>query len=145
VPAKPPRSKAVRRSCRGVARTLLTKALEATTRHPQATVTVSELCRVAGVSRNSLYRYHAPILRAFQSHQRHAPHFAHAKARKAAVRRRAENIGLRADIAKLAALIDHYYTAYRETSSLLERRDREIAELRSKMLSRPALLPSPRR
>ena len=58
------------------------------------------------------------------------------------VRRRAENIELRADIAKLAALVDHYYAAYRETASLLERRDRDLAELRSKLKLRPALLPS---
>ncbi len=58
------------------------------------------------------------------------------------MQRRAENIGLRADIAKLAALVDHYYAAYLETASLLERRDRELAELRNKLKSRPALLPS---
>jgi hypothetical protein len=92
---------------------------------------------VAGVSRNSLYRYHAPILKALRDHQRHCPGFAHAKARKSAVQRRAENIGLRADIAKLAALVDHYYAAYRETASLLERRDRELAELRSKLKLAP--------
>jgi hypothetical protein len=56
------------------------------------------------------------------------------------VRRRAENIGLRADIAKLAAIVDHYYAAYRETASLLERRDRELAQLRSKLHLKPALL-----
>jgi hypothetical protein len=58
------------------------------------------------------------------------------------VRRRAENIGLHADIAKLAALVDHYYAVYRDTASLLERRDRELSELRGKLESRPALLPS---
>jgi AcrR family transcriptional regulator len=118
------------------------KALEASIRHPEATVTVTELCRLAGVSRNSLYRYHPPVLEALRAHQRHGPRFAHAKARKSAVRRRAENIELRADIAKLAALVDHYYAAYRETASLLERRDRDLAELRSKLKLRPALLPS---
>jgi hypothetical protein len=58
------------------------------------------------------------------------------------VQRRAENIGLRADIGKLAALVDHYYAAYRETASVLERRDRELAELRGKILARPALFTS---
>jgi hypothetical protein len=58
------------------------------------------------------------------------------------VERRAENIGLRAYIAKLTALVDHYYAAYRETASLLERRDRELAEARNKLKLRPALLPS---
>jgi hypothetical protein len=118
------------------------KALETSIRHPEATVTVTELCRLAGVSRNSLYRYHAPVLKALRDHQRHGPRFAQAKARKSAAQRRAENIGLRADIAKLAALVDHYYAAYRETTALLERRDRELAELRGKLMLRPTLLPS---
>jgi AcrR family transcriptional regulator len=140
--AKRPRSKAPRPSHRGAARTLLMKALETAIRHPEETVTVAALCRAAGVSRNSLYRYHAPVLKALRDHQRHGPRFAHAKARKSAVQRRAETVGLRADIAKLAALVDHYCAAYRETASVLERRDRELAELRSKLKSRPALLPS---
>jgi hypothetical protein len=140
--AKRPRSKAPRPSRRGKARTLLMKALESSTRSPEATVTITELCRLADVSRNSLYRYHAPVLKALRDHQRHGPKFMQAKARKSAVQRRAENVGLRADIAKLAALVDHYYAAYRETASLLERRDRELAELRNKLKLRPALLSS---
>lgn len=140
--AKRPRSKAPRPSRRGTARTLLMKALEGSTRRPEATVTVTELCRLADVSRNSLYRYHAPVLKALRDHQRHGPKFAQAKARKSALQRRAENVGLRADIAKLAALVDHYYAAYRQTASLLERRDRELAELRGKLHSKPVLLTS---
>ncbi len=143
--AKPPRRRAARHpSRRGAARALLTKALDTLTRseHPEATVTVTALCQRAGVSRNSLYRYHSPILKVLREHQRHGLKFLQSKARKSAVRRRAENIGLRADIAKLAALVDHYYAAYRETASLLERRDRELAELRNKLKLRPALLPS---
>jgi hypothetical protein len=140
--AKSPRRKAARPSRRGIARALLTKALDALIRdRPEASVTVTDLCRLAGVSRNSIYRYHSPILKALRDHQRHGPRFAQAKARKSAVQRRAENIGLRTDIAKLAALVDHYYAAYRETASLLERRDRELAELRGKLQSRPVLLP----
>jgi len=46
-------------------------ALETLTRQAFVTaLTAAELCRVAGVSRNSLYRYHAPILRALREHQR---------------------------------------------------------------------------
>jgi AcrR family transcriptional regulator len=142
--AKSKRRKAARPSRRGTARALLTKALETLTRQDrgESTVTVTELCRLADVSRNSLYRYHAPILKALHEHQRRGSKFRQGKARKSAVRRRAENIGLRTDIAKLAALVDHYYAAYRETVVLLERRDREIAELRGKLQLRPALLPS---
>jgi len=42
----------------------------------------------------------------------------------------------------LAALVDQFYAAYREITVLLERRDRNIAELRGKLQLRPALLPS---
>jgi AcrR family transcriptional regulator len=139
---KPLRRRAARPSRRGTARALLTKALDTLIRqeHPEATVTVTELGQRAGVSRNSLYRYHSPILEVLREHQRHGPKSVQAKARKSVVRRRAENIGLRADIAKLAALVDHYYAAYRETASLLERRGRELAELRGKLHLKPAFL-----
>lgn len=142
--AKRPHSKAAHPSRRGTARALLTNALETLTRPERAgaTVTVTELCRLADVSRNSLYRYHSPILKVLHEHQRRGSKFTQAKARKSVARRCAENIGLRADIAKLAALVDHYYAAYRETTVLLERRDRELAELRGKLQLRPALLPS---
>jgi hypothetical protein len=140
---KRPHSKAARPSGRGTARALLTKAFETLTQQDraEAAFTVTELCRLADVSRNSLYRYHAPILKALHEHRRLGAKFRRSKARKSAVRRRAENIALRADIAKLAALVDHYYTAFRETASLLERRDRELAELRGKLQSRPTFLP----
>jgi hypothetical protein len=35
---------------------------------------------------------------------------------------------LRKQLGKLAALVDHYYAAYRDIQSLLARRDRELAE-----------------
>jgi hypothetical protein len=41
-------------------------------------------------------------------------------------------------LAKLAALADHNYCAYRESRSLLERRDRELADLRQKLECVPA-------
>jgi hypothetical protein len=108
----------------------LSEALDALKRQNADAATVTELCRLADVSRNSLYRYHAPILKALHEHHCRGSKFRQAKVQKSAVRRRAENIGLRADIAKLAALVDHYYAAYRENTVPLERRDREIAELR---------------
>jgi len=64
------------------------------------------------------------------------------KARKTSERRRAEIIVLRDQAAKLVALIDHYYAAYRESSALLIRRERELAELRNKLAARPMLPPS---
>jgi hypothetical protein len=145
MPAKQPHRRATRTSHRGVAQARLTKALETLTQRDHGatgTVTVTELCRLADVSRNSLYRYHSPILKTLREHQRRGGRLAQTKARKSAVRRCAENIGLREDIAKLAALVDHYYAAYRETVTLLARRDRELADLRGKMHSKPVLLTS---
>jgi hypothetical protein len=124
----------------------LTEALESLTRQDAraaATVTVAELCRVADVSRNSLYRYHAPILKALREHRRHGPQVAYIKARKSAANRRTENLALRENIGKLVALTDHYFTAYRETAALLERRERELAELRSKLPSELRVIPRP--
>jgi hypothetical protein len=139
---KRPRSNAPRPSRRGTARALLTKALDMLIRQerPKATVTATELCQRAGVSRNSLYRYHSPILKVLHEHQRRGSKFRQAKTRKSAVRRRTENVGLRAEITKLAALVDHYYAAYRESTVTLERRDRELAELRGKLNSKPVSL-----
>ena len=62
-----------------------------------------------------------------------------------AARHRSENALLRDRVAKLAALIDHYFSAYRETAALLERRVRELAELRTQSGSRPTSLPTEHR
>lgn len=104
-------------------------------------VTVAELCRVAGVSRNALYRHHPSVLEALRQHRRiyrlQAQPMAHVSAQL-----RQENAALRQKLAKLAALVDHYYGAYHETRSLLNRRERELAELRRRLDSRAI---SPRR
>jgi len=60
---------------------------------------------------------------------------------RSAKRHRSENTLLRDRIANLAALVDHYFSAYRETAALLERRSRELADLRSRLDSRPIALP----
>jgi alkylhydroperoxidase family enzyme len=44
---------------------------------------------------------------------------------------------LRERQAKLAALVDHYFGAYREATSLLERRDRELAQVRRLLQAKP--------
>ena len=98
---------------------------------------------MAAVSRNSLYRYHAPVLKDLHEHQRCGPKAAHLKTRKASERQRAEIIVLRDQAAKLVALIDHYYAAYRESAALLTRRERELAELRSRLTARSVLRPPP--
>ncbi len=104
--------------------------------------TVTELCRLAAVSRNSLYRYHAGILTALRKLQCRAVPAARSRARKADEQLRAENVLLARHISSLAALVDHYYGAYRETSALLERRDRELAEVRRSLKVKPALVTS---
>jgi len=43
-------------------------------------------------------------------------------------------------VSKLAALVDIYY-AYRDTRTLLDRRDRQLAELRHKLNSAPVIVP----
>jgi hypothetical protein len=104
--------------------------------------TVTELCRLAGVSRNSLYRFHTDSLTALRKHQCRRPSAAQSKARKSDEQRRIENLALREHISSLAALVDHHYAAYREASTLLEYRDRELAELRRRLKIRPALAKS---
>jgi hypothetical protein len=103
-------------------------------------MTVAELCRLADVSRNSLYRYHAPILAELRKHQR-PDSSARTRARRSAERHRSENALLRDRVTKLAALVSHYFAAYRETTALLNRRDQELTELRSRLNSQPAILP----
>ena len=127
------------------ARARLTRALATLTERnsTRSTITVAELCRLANVSRNSLYRYHAPILAALRRHQ--GPKSARKRALRSAERHRNENALLRDRLMKLAALVDHYFAAYRETAALLKRRDRELADLRSRLNSQPAMLPAIRR
>jgi uncharacterized protein YigA (DUF484 family) len=103
-------------------------------------VTVAALCRLADVSRNSLYRYHAPILAALRQH--HDPRSARSRARRSAERHRRDNAALRERLAKLVALVDHYFAAYREADALLKRRDRELAELRSRLNLQPTMIPT---
>lgn len=90
--------------------------------------TVLALCRLAGVSRNALYRYHRDVLLSLheaQSRQRARP-----SAKRIARLLRQENRELRDQLSQLAALVDHYFAAWQETRLHLERRDREVAELR---------------
>lgn len=125
----------------GAARARLTHALATLTERTPvpSRVTVAELCRLANVSRNSLYRYHAPILAALHRHQ--GPKSARTRGLRSAERHRSENAFLRDRITKLAALVDHYFAAYRETAALLARRERELAEVRGTLPLRPILLP----
>jgi AcrR family transcriptional regulator len=127
----------------GEIRGRLTKALATlTARDPgQSRVTAADLCRLADVSRNSLYRYHTPILAALRHDQ--GVKSARTRARRSAERHRRENAALRDRLTKVVALVDHYFAAYREVTALLKRRDRELAELRTRLHSQPAIISAP--
>lgn len=101
--------------------------------------TATELCRLAGVSRNALYRYHPKVLHELHQLQRkyvRSP----GSAKMELVKLQEENSALRERVNKLAALVDHYYAAWHESNTLLERREREIADLRKNSKLKPVSL-----
>ena len=101
-------------------------------------LTATTLCELADVSRNALYRYHPDVLLALQRAQlRHGGQQAPAKREVAQVR--AENEALRKQVTKLAALVDHYYAAWKESCTLLARRERELSDLRRNI--KPRVVP----
>lgn len=51
-----------------------------------------------------------------------------------------EIASLRDQLNKLVTLVDHYYGAYCETRTLLQRRERELADLRRTFNSKPVVL-----
>ena len=53
---------------------------------------------------------------------------------------RRENARLRERVAGLAALVDYYYGAYRESQSTLARRERKLTDLRQRLHSKPTPL-----
>jgi hypothetical protein len=53
---------------------------------------------------------------------------------------RREAVQLREQLGKMAALVDHYYAAYRDAQNLLARREREMADLRRRLETAPAAL-----
>lgn len=101
--------------------------------------TVTQLCRLADVSRNSLYRYHPGILATLRQHQ-HAGEASTPSAAPSERLLRQENAALRAQQLTLVALIDHLYLAHREASTLLARRERELADVRRLLNTKPSLV-----
>lgn len=91
-------------------------------------LTALALCRLAGVSRNALYRYHPDVL--LSLHEAQSCQRARPAAKRIARLLRQENRELRDQLTQLAALVDHYFAAWQEARLQLERRDREVAELR---------------
>lgn len=93
-----------------------------------AALTATALCESAGISRNALYRYHPDVVRALHAaQQKHRPRSARTTREE---HLRHDNAALREQAAKLAALVDHYFAAWQETRLALQRRERELAELR---------------
>ena len=93
------------------------------------TQTAAALCARAGLSRNALYRYHPDILQELHAMKQRASSGASLNSREL-LRLRQEASDLRLQTTKLAALVDHYFAAWQETCSLLQRRERELADVR---------------
>jgi AcrR family transcriptional regulator len=106
----------------------------------QDRVTVAALCRRADVSRNTLYRYHPDALEALRELRRQQQSLAPGELGTTIRNLRSEVTSLHAQLRQVAALVDHYYAAHRETQELLERRDRELAQLRRSAQSSPIAL-----
>jgi len=111
--------------------------LQASETAPTA-LTATTLCELADVSRNALYRYHPDVLLALQR-ARLRNGGQHAPARREVAQVRGENEALREQVTKLAALVDHYYAAWKEGCMLLARRERELSDLRRNI--KPRVVP----
>ena len=103
-----------------------------------AQITVAALCRRAGISRNTLYRYYPEALEAIRQLRHQAD--ANATDQPTIERLRTELTSANALVRHLGALLDHYLAAYQETRDLLAQRDRELAEERRSRGSMPAAL-----
>ena len=105
----------------------LTAALSTLTKEVKSTQlppTVTNLCRLARVSRNTLYRFYPEIaaeVRHLRRRRTQGP-----KGRAIVIRTLRSEIGaLRTQAARLAALVDHYHAAVEELRSQLARRERK--------------------
>lgn len=96
--------------------------------------TISTLCRCAGVSRNTLYRYYPAMADKVRRLRRQR---GRGQATRESVVKalRSEVMALREQLTKLATLADHFFAAAEEQRALVARRDRELAAL--KVGSRP--------
>ncbi len=116
----------------------LREALASVVCDPSAPVpTVSALCDAAGISRNALYRYHREILEELRSLQQERRPKAQTECSLPLKRLSIENHALQRQVNQLAALVDHYFCAWQECSALLQRRERELADLHKTQKSRP--------
>ncbi len=95
-------------------------------------ITVSSLCRVAGVSRNTVYRYYPDVADAARRLNRRRGARRRSAQQNTLRALRAELAVLHAQLAKLATLVDHYHTEAEELRALLARRDRDLATRRAR-------------
>lgn len=122
-----------------VARRLRDALLRMTADDSDVPPTVKALCESAGVSRTALYRYHPDILievQRLQVRRQRRPNPSMLELQQL----RADNQNLRQELCMVAALVDHYFAAWQECQTLVDRRDRELAELRRGLADKPVLL-----
>jgi predicted site-specific integrase-resolvase len=91
--------------------------------------TATRLCENAGISRNALYRYHSDVLLELHKLQ-HQRYRQPTPAKRRLDQLQSDNDALNLQMAQLAALVDHYFAAWQEASTLLKRREKELSELR---------------
>jgi AcrR family transcriptional regulator len=133
----PPRGKSGA-SSRATSRSIKSRLTDALSTLASATppasyrITVSSLCRVAGVSRNTVYRYYPDVAEA--GRRLNCRRGAHRRLAQQNTLRalRSELAVLRMQLAKLATLVDHYHTEAEELRALLVRRDRDMATRRGR-------------
>lgn len=122
-------------------RQALDRLAQASKEHLSRQLSVSALCELAAVSRNSLYRYHPDVLEDFRALKLSQAERQPPVRRLETVRtQEAELAALRLRVSKLASLLDHYYQAYKEAQALLSRREQELSDLRKRLDHRPAEL-----
>jgi AcrR family transcriptional regulator len=100
--------------------------------------TVSTLCRLAGVSRNTLYRYYPDVAAAVCRLRRCGGTHRRRLQQNTLKSVRWELTQLRTQLSQLATLAHHYFTAAEELRALLVRRDRELAALRDSVRPKSA-------
>jgi AcrR family transcriptional regulator len=101
-------------------------------------VTVAAVCRRAGVSRNTLYRYYPEALEAIRQLRRRRN--STATEQPTIERLRAELNSANTLVRQVVALLDHYMAAYQEMRDVLAQRDRELADERRRRGSMPTAL-----
>jgi AcrR family transcriptional regulator len=113
-------------------KTRLTDALATLTATPRSSdrPTVTSLCRLACVSRNTLYRYYPSMADSIRRLRRRRGGQRGAAQQYTLRALRYDLATLRDQVAKLATLADHYHALTEELRGQLARRDRELGELR---------------